>query len=74
MFLDCLLDLLLRILRTGVEIFLDKGHALEAPGVFDHFGHLDHPSDVDPAVADENADPGLLVYHIDLRRILFFLR
>ncbi len=54
-------DLLLRVLRAGVQVVFGVDHARQGPGVLDHVGHVDHAADVDPAVADEHADARLLV-------------
>ena len=68
--LDRLLDLLLGILRAGVEIFVHVHHVGKRAGVLLHAGDVDDPADVDPAVADEDADPGRLPRHVAFGRVL----
>ena len=71
MLLDHLLDPLLGILRAGEEILFNKGDAGEAPGVFHHLRDINHPADIDSAVADEYPDPGSLAPNISLGWIEF---
>ena len=66
---DNVAHVILRVLRTGVEVVLGVGDVGQLPGVLRNVGHVYDPADVDPAMADKNADPGLLPADIPFRRI-----
>ena len=68
--LDGLFDLFLGILRAGVEIFVGVDDIRQRARVLLDGGDVHHPADIDAAVADEDADPGLLLrFHLGLRRV-----
>ena len=71
MLIDCLFDLLLRILRTGIEVFIHVFHVRQRAGIFLHLGDVNDPADVDSAVTHKDADPGRLPCHVAFRRVLF---
>ncbi len=60
--LDLLLDNLLGILGTGVEVFGIIGDIHHIPGVVGHRGHIHHRADIDAAMADKDTDSGLIVF------------
>ena len=66
---DGILDLFLGILGAGVEIFIHIDDILQRAGILLHRGNIHHPSDIDPAMADEDPDPGFLPGDVHLRRI-----
>ena len=67
---DRLLHLFLGILRAGVEVLIHVHHAGKRSGVLCYAGNIDDPADIDPAVADEDADPGRLPRHVAFGRVL----
>ena len=68
--LDRLLDLLRAVGGAGVEVLLGIDDVRQGPGKLHGLGHVDDPADIAPAVADEHADPRLLVRDVLLGGIL----
>ena len=70
--LDGILDFCLSVLRAGIEVVLDMDDIFQRLCILPDLGHVDDAADIDPAVADEYANPGFLVFDISFRRILSF--
>ncbi len=70
MFLDGFPYPLLGILRAGVEVLIGEHHAGEGTGVLHHLGDVHEAADIDPTVADEDADAWLPISDIQLLRVL----
>ncbi len=70
--LDGLFDLLLRILRAGIEIFRVVGHIFHTTCVLCYLWTINNRTDIDTTVADKNTDTHLVIigYRL-LFRVLF---
>jgi hypothetical protein len=62
--LDHLPHGLQRVGGAAEGVVVGIGHPRQSPGIVAHLLHVHHPGDVDPAVADEDADAGLLLGNI----------
>ena len=73
-FLDEIQDLALGVGGTGEQVLVGHRHPRQGGHVFGEGRDVDHAADVNAAVADEDADAGLLALDVRLRRQLFDLR
>ena len=69
-FSDGLLDLFLRILGAGKQVFIGKCHKWQCFYIFGEGRDIDYASDIDAAVADEHADPRFQPEEIQFSRNL----
>ncbi len=67
-----LFDLLLGILRAGVEVFLHVDNIFQFLGEFLYLRDIDYATNVDPTMADEDPNVGLLPRNIPLGGIFLF--
>ena len=73
LFLDDPDQLVLGILRTGKQIFLNIGDIGKGFGIFNHFRHPHDVGNVYPTVADKNPDPRGFLPDVPLRGKRLFM-
>ena len=74
LFLDEIQNFALGVSGTGEQVLVGHGHPRQGGHVFGEGRDVDDAADVDAAVADEDADAGLLALDVHLRGQLFDLQ